>query len=556
MAKLRSPQVRPQELAYLIAAPLFVITLIIAVPMAAQTSFSGGELPLAALFAALIAVAQVTILHFEVRRHSFNQSITEIPLLVALFYLPPAVVIVVRVLVVILVLAVQRHSVVKLAFNASAVAAATTVGAAIVWANPPDVNGEVVPHTWLILSVAVGTSSLISLIAVIGVISLVQGVPPLRRLVRTSASVTLVAAVNITVGLVVLIVYTYNPWAILFLLGLGLALVLVYRSYARFVVQHRSLTELYELTRAMADAGRNGTLPDLLLGRVRDLLQAEHATLWLPAYGRYPQTLLSARVDAPGLLDVSATPPLLRDRAVAEGVTLVVGPKVGDPDLRTLIRESGVKDVIVVPLRSGEAVIGSIEVAGRLGDLPQFGQSDVRLLETLAAHAAVAVENSRLIDRLRFDAYHDSLTGLPNRRRVLAQLDEALKVRAPGEVVAVLLFDIDGLRDVNDSLGHDAGDQLVVEVGVRLRRLAPAAALAGRLGSDEFVIILRLPDVRRGAHAGQPVARGAPAADGAGHDHVGRGRGHRGGRASRSRRLKPTSCSTARAWPSRRRNSS
>ena len=63
----------------------------------------------------------------------------------------------------------------------------------------------------------------------------------------------------------------------------------------------------------------------------------------------------------------------------------------------------------------------------------------------------------------------------------------------------MLLFDIDGLRDVNDSLGHDAGDSMVVEVAARLRALAPAAALVGRGGGDEFVVTLRLPERRDGA---------------------------------------------------------
>ena len=96
------------------------------------------------------------------------------------------------------------------------------------------------------------------------------------------------------------------------------------------MVQHRSLSELYDLTQAMSDAGRNGTLPDVLLVRVRELLQAEYATLWLPALGRYPELLLSARVDAPGLLDVSKTPQVLRERAIADGQTVVVGPRVGE----------------------------------------------------------------------------------------------------------------------------------------------------------------------------------------------------------------------------------
>ena len=278
-------------------------------------------------------------------------------------------------------------------------------------------------------------------------------------------------------------------------------LVFVYRSYAQFVGQHRSLAELYELTRAMADAGRDGTLPDVLLVRVRELLQAEYATLWLPAQGRYPELLLSARVDDPGLLDFGNTPPALRERAVAEGATVVVGPRAGDGSLRAQLREAGIKDAIVVPLRSGAAVIGSLEVTGRLGDLTQFGPADVRLLETLAAHAAVAVENSRLVDRLRFDAYHDALTGLPNRRRLLASLEEAVKVGRAGR----------GRR--RPALRHRRT--------ARRQRLArprrgrhdgqrgggPAAASrrrprrwSARAGSDEFAVTLRLPDADEAVH--------------------------------------------------------
>jgi diguanylate cyclase (GGDEF)-like protein len=168
-----------------------------------------------------------------------------------------------------------------------------------------------------------------------------------------------------------------------------------------------------------------------------------------------------------------------------------VGPHTGDRALRSALRSAGTKDAIAVPLRAGSAVIGCLEVADRLGDFNHFIQSDVQLLEAVAAHAAVAVENFRLVDRLRFDAYHDPLTGLPNRRRVTEALEASVKVRARGEVVAVLLFDVDALRDVNESLGHAAGDQLVAEVAGRLRRLAPPSALVGRVGGDEFVVTLR-----------------------------------------------------------------
>jgi diguanylate cyclase (GGDEF)-like protein len=160
-------------------------------------------------------------------------------------------------------------------------------------------------------------------------------------------------------------------------------------------------------------------------------------------------------------------------------------------DLRPMLREAGLKDVLVVPLRSGQTTVGTLEVSNRIGGQLTYRPADVRVMETVAAHAAVAVENSRLVERLRYDAYHDRLTALPNRRRITDALTESVKVRAPGEVVAVLLFDVDGLRDVNESMGHSAGDKLLAEVAERLRSIAGPGALVGRIGGDEFVVTLR-----------------------------------------------------------------
>ena len=246
--------------------------------------------------------------------------------------------------------------------------------------------------------------------------------------------------------------------------------------------------------------------PTSLLGRVRELLQAEYATLWLPAQGRYPEVLLSARVDAPGLLDVTSTPVALRQRAspTARPSPSVRRRRRPEP-ARHRSASSGVKDAIVVPLRSGSAVIGTLEVAGRLGDMPQFAPGR----RAAARDAGRARRRSRWRTRAWSTGCASTRTTTPSPACPTAAgcwplLEEAVKVRAPGEVVAVLLFDIDGLRDVNDSLGHDAGDKMVVEVAARLRRLAPAAALVGRVGGDEFVVTLRLPDADDGRDAGRP----------------------------------------------------
>jgi len=489
------PVRRSQDVAWLITGPLFVIALVLTLPVILgrlkQHEPVFGNLVLGLILFAMFVVAEAAHLHVEVRRQVYIMSPVEIPMLLALFYLPPLTVVAVRVLANAVIQVALRRGLVKGSFNFAAVSAGIALANLIVftWRPLPDTA----PRTWLVLVVAVLANVALTGLAVGGVITLVQGRSYLRQVGKAVVLSMAVNAVTLNVGLIMLLALQQSNWAIPILIGLAIVIVIVYRAYAQFQRQHNSLTELYDLTRAMTATGYDGTLPDVLLARVRELLRAESATLWLPAHGRYPEVLLSARVDYPGLLDSAATPDPLRRMAMDTGETVAACPKLGTEDLRDLLRLNGIKDAIVVPLRSGAAVIGTLEAAGRLGDNNYFGADDVRLLETLAAHAAFAVENSRLVDRLRFDANHDALTGLPNRRRLHAAIEESVAVLAPGEVVAILLFDVVGLRDVNDSLGHAAGDQVLIEVARRLRSLAPSAALVARVGGDEFAVILRTP---------------------------------------------------------------
>src|SRR5690606_23508267 len=117
-----------------------------------------------------------------------------------------------------------------------------------------------------------------------------------------------VLAINIMIGLVVLVLLEQGPWALFLLAALVACFAAAYRSYAQFRREHQTLSDVYDLTRAIADTPHDGTLTDVLLGRVRRLLQAEFATLWLPATGRYPEVLLSARADDRGLVDLTGSP--------------------------------------------------------------------------------------------------------------------------------------------------------------------------------------------------------------------------------------------------------
>jgi diguanylate cyclase (GGDEF)-like protein len=97
--------------------------------------------------------------------------------------------------------------------------------------------------------------------------------------------------------------------------------------------------------------------------------------------------------------------------------------------------------------------------------------------------------------KLSYQAFHDPLTGLTNRRRFVQQAEEALaREHLPGSVAALFL-DLDDFKTVNDSLGHQAGDDVLVAVGTRIRESLRERDLAARLGGDEFgVLLVDIPD--------------------------------------------------------------
>jgi diguanylate cyclase (GGDEF)-like protein len=87
-------------------------------------------------------------------------------------------------------------------------------------------------------------------------------------------------------------------------------------------------------------------------------------------------------------------------------------------------------------------------------------------------------------------AHEDMLTGLPNHRKMVELLDRVLAGRSHGEVVTLTFLDLDGLKDVNDALGHHAGDQLLIALAARLKDTMPARAFGGRFDGDEFAVVM------------------------------------------------------------------
>ena len=124
------------------------------------------------------------------------------------------------------------------------------------------------------------------------------------------------------------------------------------------------------------------------------------------------------------------------------------------------------------------------------------------LIERVVSLAAVAIEQAQAREELEHRAFHDELTGLPNRALLNDRLTHALQ-RSPRRdaAVAVVFFDLDRFKLVNDSLGHDAGDRLLVQVAKRLRSRLRSSDTVGRLGGDEFVVLVDDIHAESEAHA-------------------------------------------------------
>ena len=149
----------------------------------------------------------------------------------------------------------------------------------------------------------------------------------------------------------------------------------------------------------------------------------------------------------------------------------------------------GLRHCWSMPIKGADgAVLGTFALYGRQPRRPS--PEHLELMQDSARLAGIAIERGLTMDKLIHDARHDSLTGLPNRRAIFEQLEIALP-DTPSSSAAVMFVDLDGLKAINDSLGHDRADEMIREIARRLRTSIRGTDFVGRFGGDEFVIIAR-----------------------------------------------------------------
>jgi diguanylate cyclase (GGDEF)-like protein len=159
--------------------------------------------------------------------------------------------------------------------------------------------------------------------------------------------------------------------------------------------------------------------------------------------------------------------------------------------LHRLLTATGLSDVVAVPLQAGGTFLGVATASWRAGEAPASLAGDVLArLRGVGDQASTALQNARLLETVRHQASHDPLTGLPNRVLFLERLERALLGSARQAQVAVLYCDLDRFKQVNDSYGHAAGDELLRQVAARLSSAVRPGDTVARLSGDEFAMIL------------------------------------------------------------------
>jgi diguanylate cyclase (GGDEF)-like protein len=450
------------------------------------------------LVAVVFFITEARVVHLHIGRSAHSFSMSEIPLLLGLFFLDPVSFVLARLLGCgVALVVVRRQRAVKLVFNLAQFLFGSVVAVAIIQFVAAGGTGFGLTE-WGAAYLAATAENVASVAAIASAISLAEGRAKAGRISEMLRTGLLIALLNTSIALLGIVVIHYDPAsALLFVVPVAIAIVF-YRAYVGQRQQAEGLEMLYESTRILQRNPQIERAVTEILGHARTMFRAEIAELTLvPAREgeRFMRTTNRADAEPESMTPCGTTidDPLLR-RAIDERRPLLV--TVADPASAPRFRNA-----MVAPLIGENRLMGTLVIANRLSDISTFDASDLRLFETLANHIAISLENGQLEvslqqlgalkEELHHQANHDSLTGLANRALFGKTVSDRLAMGDAGGLGPVVLFlDLDDFKLVNDTMGHPVGDALLRAVGQRITACMRADDVAARLGGDEFAILL------------------------------------------------------------------
>ncbi len=498
-------------------APIWVLNICMSV--AAAVLYVAGVAPLrrpggvAILSIALLvvgfAVAEWWRVFIHFRQEAQSYSLSEIPLVIGVFALAgdPGELVLARVLGAAIGLGLlRRQEPIRLVFNLASFAIETETLLLLV--NHISGTNATSWVVWLWVLLFMSIASLLGFALTAIAISLAEGRQSRHQWLQPIVIVLIGGFANCSLGLVIVTLGRSNPPILLLLLTPLSAIVAAYVLYTREYQKNQRLKNLYTSSGMLQRASSGGAAIPELLDHYCKVFRVDTAMVsLLPiATGTGSSRTISTRRGVRDAVDMALSAeqlerllPLLDEttssyvdagfEVVQRGV--IITPSTSNPELRQWLAEQGFRDAMATLLQGEGTLLGTLVVANRLSDLGSFDSDDLRDFDAYAAQITVAVQNTSLGDRLHRQAFYDTLTGLSNRALFMDRLEHALTRRERhAESLAVLFLDLDNFKEINDSLGHVAGDELLARVADSLKTVLRASDTPARFGGDEFAILV------------------------------------------------------------------
>jgi len=445
--------------------------------------------PIWLLLIAGFAIGESTVVHFEFRKQTVSWTVTEIPLVIGLLVFGPLPTLIGRSMIIAILLTRGRYSLPKIVFNVAVAILEVAVAAWFVAVfGLTDVTA---PATWLGIIATLLVTGALGITCIAIAILITEGRISSDFWSTLALPQLFFAPTTAAVGVIVVLLLDVSIWSgLLAAIMLGL-FVLLYRRYAAAAQDRRSLADVYAFAEMVHNAGSDDDGEQIILEAVREKLNAARAALWIPPFLDQGPHLLAVAAEGARVSAESIGPddPIRLEISAGKNSRLVQREHASPQDL-TGLRRRDVKELIGVPLETEAPEPGYLEVADRNGSVLQFSPADVQLMQSLATHVAASVRQRQLLDKIRYDAAHDQVTDLPNRFWLTAMIDGYLAVDRISRRLGLLVAEIDGFAQVNETLGHAAGDEFLRVIAAAITEHSPPDARVARVGGAQFAVVL------------------------------------------------------------------
>ena len=426
------------------------------------------------LVIALAVFADLPLLETRIGRGLESLTFGEVSVILALAFVPTPVAVVVATACVLVFHVARRIAPVKAAFNAAnfalAISAAGLTADAV--ARGPLYEASVLSVVGLLLATFV--FFLVNSLGVALAVALSKRAP-LLEIYREGLLLRLsLAGVNALIAVLVVVLADWSAPSLVMLPPVLAAMYASYRGYLKAAHERDVWQQLEGATRELNSLDMT-TVVGAALSRAAQLFDADVVTVGLEG----PSGTTVYTGDASGL--VTEEP----DRAA-----LLTSGLSGTAD------GSGSLTVYSAPLEGPRGRIGMLQLGFRTP--VELRRREQQVLRTLAHAISTTLQNAQLYSEMRshaeakaYEASHDALTGLGNRSLLQEQAGRTMAADARrGTQCALLIVDLDHFKEINDTLGHAAGDLLLAQVGQRIAAAVPQADAVCRLGGDEFAVLL------------------------------------------------------------------